>query len=250
MNTRSLPLTVLISPVFRGSFFNQGQSSVKKMKASTNPRRLNVGCGATPTPGWVNYDNSISTRLAEWPDLTSLLGRLGLLSEQQKKFISAVKQKGIRYADAVKRIPEPDHSVDVLYSCHMLEHLDRREAALFLEEARRVLVKNGIIRIAVPDLKYHINNYLKDQNGDALIENLKIARPRPAGLIEALKHLLIGERDHLWMYDGESLRRLLLKSGFSNPQVLPAGETTIPDPGNLDLAERALESVYVEAINP
>jgi predicted SAM-dependent methyltransferase len=212
-------------------------------------RRLNVGCGATPTPGWVNYDNSISIRLAGWPILTSLLRRLGLLSEQQKQFICIAKQKGIRYADAVKRIPEPDHSVEVLYTCHMLEHLDRCEAALFLEEARRVLVPNGIIRIAVPDLRYHINNYLKDQNGDAFVENLKIARPRPNGLIDKLKHLLIGERDHLWMYDGESLCRLLLKSGFSNPQVLPAGESTIPNPGNLDLAERAPESVFVEAIN-
>jgi Methyltransferase domain len=220
------------------------------MEVSKNPRRLNIGCGATPTPGWVNYDNSISIRLAGWPILTSLLGRLGLLSQQQKQFISIVKQKKVRYANAVKRIPEPDHSVEVLYTCHMLEHLDRREAALFLEEARRVLVQNGIIRIAVPDLRYHINNYLKEQNGDAFVENLQIARPRPGGLIERSKHILIGERHHLWMYDGESLCRLLLKSGFSNPRVLKAGETTIPNPGNLDLAERAPESVFVEAINP
>jgi hypothetical protein len=220
------------------------------MEANANLRRLNVGCGATPTPGWVNYDNSISIRLAGWPVLTSLLRRLGLLSEQQKRFISIVKQKGIRYANVVKRIPEPDHSVEVLYTCHMLEHLDRREAALFLKEARRVLMPNGIIRIAVPDLRFHINNYLKDQNGDAFVENLKIARPQPNGLIEKLKHLLIGERDHLWMYDGESLCRLLLRSGFSNPHVLKPGQTTIPNPGNIDLAERAPESVFVEAINP
>jgi ubiquinone/menaquinone biosynthesis C-methylase UbiE len=220
------------------------------MEASTNLRRLNVGCGTTPTAGWVNYDNSISIRLADWPIITSLLIRLGLLSDQQKRFISIVKQKEIRYANAVKRIPEPDHSIEVLYTCHMLEHLDRCEAALFLKEARRVLAQNGIIRIAVPDLRFHINNYLKEQDGDAFVENLRIARPRPGGLIEKSKHLLIGERHHLWMYDGESLCRLLLKSGFSNPQVLKAGETTIPNPGNLDLAEHAPESLFVEAINP
>jgi Methyltransferase domain len=220
------------------------------MVARTNLRRLNVGCGATPTNGWVNYDNSISIRLADWPVVTALLGKLGFFSDQQRQFICTAKQNGIRYANAVKRIPEPDHSVEVLYSSHMLEHLDRREATLFLKEARRVLVQNGIIRIAVPDLRYHINNYLKEQNGDAFVENLKIARPKPGGLIEKSKHLLIGERHHLWMYDGESLCRLLLKSGFSNPQVLRAGETTIPNPGNLDLAERAPESVFVEAVNP
>jgi Methyltransferase domain len=231
-------------------FSTRDWSQVKTMKASENLKRLNVGCGATPTPGWVNYDNSISIRLAGWPVLTSLLERLGLLSEQQKQFIYIVKQKEIRYANAVKRIPEPDHSVEVLYTCHMLEHLDRREASLFLKEVRRVLVQNGIIRIAVPDLRYHINNYLKERNGDAFVENLQIARPRSGGLIEKSKNLLIGERHHLWMYDGESLCSLLLKSGFNTPQVLKAGETTIPNPGNLDLAERAPESVFVEAISP
>ncbi len=220
------------------------------METSTNLRRLNIGCGATPTPGWVNYDNSISIRLADWPVLTSLLERFGLLSEQQKQFIYIVKQKEIRYANAVKRIPEPDHSVEVLYTCHMLEHLDRGEAALFLKEVRRVLVQNGIIRIAVPDLRFHIYNYMKDQNGDVFVENLQIARPRHGGLIEKSKTLLIGERHHLWMYDGESLCRLLLKSGFCDPRVLNAGETIIPNPGDLDLAERAPESVFVEAFNP
>jgi predicted SAM-dependent methyltransferase len=212
-------------------------------------KRLNVGCGTTPTPGWVNYDNSISIHLAGSPFLTSLMARLGLLSEQQKRFISIAKRNGIRYANSVKRIPEPDHSIEVLYTCHMLEHLDRREAALFLNEARRVLVQNGIIRIAVPDLRFHINNYLRERNGDAFVENLRIARARPRSLSEMIKHVLVGDRHHLWMYDGESLCRLLSRSGFRNPQVLQAGQTTIQNPGHLDLAEHAPESVFVEAIN-
>jgi SAM-dependent methyltransferase len=179
-----------------------------------------------------------------------VLVRLGLLSEQQKRFISVVKKNGIRYANGVKRIPEPDRSIEVLYTCHMLEHLDRQDAALFLKEARRVLAPKGIIRIAVPDLRFHIENYLKDRNGDTFIENLRIASARPRGLFETIKHLAVGERHHLWMYDGESLCRLLSNTGFSNPQVLKAGETTIPNPGYLDLAEHSPESVFVEALNP
>jgi predicted SAM-dependent methyltransferase len=219
------------------------------MQQRSKPTRLNIGCGATPTPGWVNYDSSIGVKLAALPILVVLMKRLGLLSHMQYTLISVVKQEGIKYADAVKRIPEPDHSADVLYTCHMLEHLDRREAALFLREARRVLAPNGIIRIAVPDLKYHIDNYLNDQDADVFVQNIQLAISRPAGLIEKLKHFLVGERHHLWMYDGVSLCRLLLESGFSKPQVLSAGQTTIPNPGRLDLAERAPESVFVEAFN-
>ncbi|MBO0720966.1 MAG: methyltransferase domain-containing protein [Blastocatellia bacterium] len=214
------------------------------------PKRLNIGCGAAPTRGWVNYDNSISTRLAGFPFLTSLLDRMGLLSAQQKRFISIVNQHCIRYANGVKSIPEPDHSVAVLYTSHMLEHLDRREAALFLAEARRVLVRNGIIRVAVPDLRFHINNYLANRNGDMFMENLRIARPRPTSMFEKLQHILIGERHHLWMYDGESLCRLLAQVGFAAARVLNPGETMILDPGELDLAEHAPESVFVEAVNP
>jgi SAM-dependent methyltransferase len=232
---------------------DRGREKTKQTENNkTNERikRLNVGCGATPTPGWVNYDNSISIHLAGWPVFIRFLIRLGLLSEQQKRFISIIKQNGIRYANSVKRIPEPDRSIDVLYTCHMLEHLDRQEAALFLTEARRVLAPNGIIRIAVPDLKFHIENYLKERNGDAFIENLRIASARPRGFFDTIKHIFVGERHHLWMYDGESLCRLLSNSGFSNPRILKPGETTIPDPGHLDLAEHAPESVFVEAFNP
>ena len=214
-----------------------------------NLTRLNIGCGATPTPGWVNYDGSIGVHLAALPALVSVMTKLGLLSNMQYHLISVVKQEGIKYANAVKRIPEPDHSADVLYTCHMLEHLDRREVELFLKEARRVLIPDGIIRIAVPDLKYHIENYLKDQDAEAFIRNIQLAGNKPKGLIEKLKHFIVGERHHLWMYDGVSLCRLLLASGFRNPRVLGAGQTTIPNPGRLDLAERVPESVFVEAFN-
>ena len=50
------------------------------------------------------------------------------------------------------------------------------------------------------------------------------------------------------MYDGRSLARLLVESGFVGATVMPAGTTNIPDPGSLDLEERSEESVYVEAM--
>jgi hypothetical protein len=49
------------------------------------------------------------------------------------------------------------------------------------------------------------------------------------------------------MYAASSLIRLLERHGFGDARELPAGQTTIPDPGPLDLREREEESVYVEA---
>jgi hypothetical protein len=49
------------------------------------------------------------------------------------------------------------------------------------------------------------------------------------------------------MYDAASLIRLLERHGFLGAKKLPPGETTIADPGALNLPEWGDESVYVEA---
>lgn len=210
-------------------------------------KRVNIGCGQTPTPGWLNYDNSLSIRLARYSLLAAVAEKLGLLGEGPKSFVSFAKNSDIIWADATKRIPLPDNSVEVLYSSHMVEHLDREEAKLFLQEAYRVLAPNGIIRIAVPDLKKLVNQYITEGKADLFIERTLLTRQRPKTVLDRLKYLIVGDRHHLWMYDGSSMARLLSAMGFKEPRVLEPGSTTIPNPGAVNLYERAEESVYVEA---
>lgn len=105
--------------------------------------KVNIGCGQTPIAGWKNYDNSISIRLAKLPTLTWILKGIGVLEKSQLEFISFARKSIIVYADATRHIPEPDHSIEVLYSSHMLEHLYYEEAMLFLKETRRVLIHSG-----------------------------------------------------------------------------------------------------------
>ena len=52
------------------------------------------------------------------------------------------------------------------------------------------------------------------------------------------------------MYDGPSLCRLVAECGFADVEVVPAGRTRLADPGCLDLREREIEGVYVEASRP
>ena len=47
--------------------------------------------------------------------------------------MEAAKKKKIRYCNASKRIPENDDSVDLIYSCHMIEHLDMPTLEHFLK---------------------------------------------------------------------------------------------------------------------
>jgi predicted SAM-dependent methyltransferase len=129
----------------------------------------------------------------------------------------------------------------------MLEHLDRAEARDFLAEVFRVLYPGGVVRIVVPDIARLASLYAETRDADAFVAATLLASPRPRSALAKLRALAVGAREHAWMYDGASLSRLLTDSGFEAPRVLPAGETTISDPGPLDLAERESESVYVEA---
>ena len=212
--------------------------------------KINVGCGQAPTEGWRNFDNSLSLRLSKIPLLPKLLYKAGFLESEQYRFIEYAQTNRIEYGDAVKGLPLPDYSVDILYSSHMLEHLDQSGAGLFLKEARRVLISGGIIRIVVPDLRKLIREYLDSGDADAFLSASYLFQPQSGTIAQRLRNLMMGNRYHQWMYDGDSLCGLLLLHGFSEPTILNPGETRIESPGSLDLQERISESIYVEAINP
>ncbi len=212
--------------------------------------RINIGCGQTPTEGWRNFDNSFSLRLSKIPLLPELLLKLRFLVSTQFQFIRFARENNIEYADATKGLPFQDETVDILYSSHMLEHLDRDEADTFLKEAFRVIRPSGIIRIAVPDIRKQVEHYNESNDSDAFIESTHICVPRPRSFSQRLRLLLVGNRHHQWMYDGNSLSRLLQNHGFVKTEEVPSGRTRISDPGSLDLQERADESVYVEAEKP
>lgn len=93
-------------------------------------KKLNLGCGSTYHRDWINVDIAPQS-----PDI-------------------------IAY-DFTKGLPFDSNSIDVCYSSHVLEHLRKEEADLFIGEQKRVLKPKGIIRVVVPDLEVICRNYLK-----------------------------------------------------------------------------------------
>jgi SAM-dependent methyltransferase len=209
--------------------------------------RLNIGCGLSPTPGWLNFDNSMSVRIARLPILSSLLGVRGGPSAK----LGAMTQRGdVLFANAANRIPCPAGCAAAVYSSHMIEHLDRAEARSFLAEVMRVLQPGGVVRLAAPDLSLLVRAYLGDGDADGFVSGIHMGLDRPSGLRGWAKWTLVGPRHHLWMYDGESLAAMLSEAGFDDAAVMAPGSTRITEPGQLDLRERVAESVYVEAFRP
>jgi len=220
------------------------------MPPNKNPRpyRINIGCGATPTPEWSNFDNSLTVRLAGLPGLIETLAWTGLASTEAVNFARVARASHIRYADAARRIPLPDESAEVVYSSHMIEHLDpKREVPKFLSEVRRILLPGGLLRIAIPDLLRQARRYLQTGDADEFIASLNVAGETPRGTVSLVRYLLVGFRQHRWMYDASSFIRVVEANGFSEAREVPPGETMVSDPGALNLLERAGESVYIEA---
>jgi predicted SAM-dependent methyltransferase len=218
-------------------------------EANPQPIRLNVGCGNSPTEGWENLDNSFSVRFAKRPGLLALLVRAHLTSTESIEVARMARENGVRWA-LCGRLPYGDSSVDVVYSSHMFEHLDRSEARDFLRESLRVLVPGGTIRIAVPDLALLVSEYMITGDADRFIERTFLAMPKPKSPKEKIISLVVGSRHHHWMYDGSSLCADLKSSGFVDARAHKAGSTNIDRCEPLDLFERESESVYVEARKP
>jgi SAM-dependent methyltransferase len=210
--------------------------------------KVNVGCGSSPTPGWLNFDNSPSVRVARWPLAVAALAGLRIADSPSLGLVGMAQHGSIRFANAAARIPCDNGSVAAVYSSHMIEHLDRNEARAFLTEVKRVLQPGGVVRLAVPDLSRLVQAYVATGDADGFVAGTHMGLERPAGLRGWLKWALVGPRHHLWMYDGDSLCKLLREAGFGEVAVVPPGLTKIALPGELDLRERASESVYAEAV--
>jgi predicted SAM-dependent methyltransferase len=96
----------------------------------SDTKMLNIGCGATYHPDWINLD-----------------------------VLSA--DPSILPVDINDGLPFPSDSATACYSAHVLEHLDKIGARNLLTECFRVLKKSGGIRLVVPDLETIAREYLR-----------------------------------------------------------------------------------------
>jgi predicted SAM-dependent methyltransferase len=210
--------------------------------------KINIGCGKSPTDGWMNFDNSPSIMLANSPVKFFFAKIFKLLNKEQIQNVNWNKNNKIIFVDAKKKIPLPNASVECIYTSHMIEHLSRDEAIFFLNESIRVLESGGILRIAIPDLKLVVSSYVKNQDADVFMEKIFVAPPPINNIKQKISLFFNGYRHHQWMYDEKSLTKLIKTLGFRKIFICKPGETNIIDPGNLNLYERSEDSIYVEAL--
>lgn len=177
-----------------------------------------------------------------------------------------------------KGIPYEANSVDAVYHSHLLEHLDREVALVFMAEVLRVLKPGGIHRIVVPDFEVRATEYLmhvsacetnpdESAHHDSFIAPLieQSVRREATGTSQQkpirrfIENAFLGDarkkgETHQWMYDRFSLKAKLIDVGYGNV-VIQDYKTSLIDNWNeyaLDLNTKGgqykPDSLYVEAI--
>lgn len=138
--------------------------------------KLHLGCGKRYLRGWTHIDIADFDHI----DVRTSIDDLSALS---------------------------DSIASHIYSSHALEYLDRLEAGQALKEWYRVLIPDGWLHLAVPDFAALLKIYAMSSNLDTILGPL-------------FGRLTVGETQnriyHKTVWDEQSLRNLLVKSGFKN----------------------------------
>jgi SAM-dependent methyltransferase len=237
---------------------------------------LNLGCGTHMHPAWNNLDFSIYARLRQHMGVVSFLNWLGLISSERFSQFSRVDPDIIIW-DLRHGIPFPNQTFDVVYCCHLLEHINKTYVLSFLVECCRVLRPGGVIRVVVPDLEKWTRRYIRSislckadnylREHEEIISELllQVTQSEPTTrkfqkpLVRWLEKILLGDGEktgwqHRWMYDRITLKILLETAGFSVCKQTTAWKSRIGgwDVFGLDVNTDGTEyrpgSLYMEAV--
>ncbi|WP_354256667.1 methyltransferase domain-containing protein [Bradyrhizobium sp. F1.13.3] len=180
--------------------------------------RLNIGARDTCIPGWINVD----------------------------VFPAEVA------CNISRGLPFDDGSVRYVFMAHVLEHFFYPDEALgVLRDIKRVLRKDGILRIVVPDIRKYIAAYFrKDQvfftrkfgQGGTALQHLITY----AGANSAPAYL---SRSHKFGYDFDTLKNALVTAGFSTVVRSRFMSSAVPAL-RVDSASRSADkrlSIFVDA---
>lgn len=197
--------------------------------------KVNLGCGLTVAPGWINVDGSLNALAAAWPVfLLKLLYRFsGARSYySQEAYCSLLRNHVFVHHDLSHSIPFVDKSVDTIYTSHFLEHLSREDGENLLRECLRVLKPGGILRVCVPDLAYAVGLY-RGGTAEKMLDCFFIEDQ--GGSFSR----------HKYMYDFRLLKSSLERAGFDSIQQLSFQVGEVADCIHLD--NRPEETLFVEA---
>ncbi len=135
----------------------------------------------------------------------SVLIHLGCGYENDPRYINvdAIPLPHVNFVSRVEKLPMfPNDYADLIYACHVLEHISHRHLIDTLKEWRRVLKPGGVLRISLPDFEKIIDIYEENERQ-----------------IESMMMPLMGGQDYAYnfhksVFNQKYLKKILEDAGF------------------------------------
>jgi predicted SAM-dependent methyltransferase len=178
----------------------QRQVIIEGYFSSNECRKLQVGGGANPFPGWLNTD----------------------LTPTAKNTI---------FLDATEAFPFGNGSFDYVFCEHMIEHISYGQAQAMLKECFRILKPGGKIRVSTPNLQVYLNLFSeqKDETQQQYLDWISSNWLSKQNILEKeasfVLNLVMHGWGHLFIYDEKTLKLSLEKTGFSKMKKYQCGES-------------------------
>ena len=187
------------------------RAEAKKRRQSSDRPRLNIGCGPTPAPGWLNAD--------------------------------LLPYRGIDFhCDLRDGLPLRDASISYIAAIHVLQDLRWLDVPVALAELRRVLVRGGVLRLGLPDLDRAIDAY---RRGDAAYFHVPDRDAQSVGA--KLVTQLVSYGSVRTPFNFDFAREALEQAGFREVKRCTFGRTASCHAEIASLDDRERESLFVEA---
>jgi hypothetical protein len=175
---------------------------------------VQYGCGLCAPDEWLNFDASPTLRIQKLPLIEIILPR------------NVTFPANVKYGDIITGLPVNSASCDGVYCSHTLEHLSLADFRKALKNTYDILKPGGIFRCIVPDLEHSARNYISALDkgvGDTssitfMSETMLGLKERPRGVKNIISRLM-GNANHLWMWDSKSLISELKNVGFTNVRI-------------------------------
>jgi predicted SAM-dependent methyltransferase len=132
------------------------------------------------------------------------------------------------YLNATRKFPLPDATFEYVFAEHFIEHFDFEQGSFILRECNRVLVPGGKIRLSTPDLKKLVDIY---KNENPIVTRSKLLERHNRINNKQLKTMAQYFYDmyrmwgHKFIYDFQTLKMLLMESGFNKVTQVKFGES-------------------------
>jgi predicted SAM-dependent methyltransferase len=216
--------------------------------------KVNFGSGQTGLASWINIDIGTKYTVYRFLPLFKMMRRLRLVSPEIVSWIqdSGKPPPNWRRWNIVEGTPLDDLSVDYVYCSEVIEHFPKYQARRIVKEKYRILKHGGVFRLTTPDIRAICNSYLSGWIDVDFFNSFffwvnQTERPK---FLERFGARIYSTNPHLYLYDYESLKRLLEEEGFCGVSMLEALKGRTPDLRFLEAnsdPHRKL-SMYVECV--